>query len=71
MTGAEQFDTDFLVIGSGCAALTAALRASSGGLSVTILEKAELAGGASAMSGGGIWIPANHHARAARLPGQP
>ncbi|MFI5012390.1 MAG: FAD-dependent oxidoreductase [Hyphomicrobiales bacterium] len=65
MTDADQFDTDFLVIGSGCAALTAALRASSGGLGVTIMEKAELAGGASAMSGGGIWIPANHHARAA------
>jgi 3-oxosteroid 1-dehydrogenase len=65
MADSAQWDTDFLVIGSGCAALTAALRASSGGLGVTILEKAELAGGASAMSGGGIWIPANHHARAA------
>jgi 3-oxosteroid 1-dehydrogenase len=65
MTDSQQFDTDFLVIGSGCAALTAALRASSGGARVTIIEKAELAGGASAMSGGGIWIPANHHARAA------
>jgi len=67
MTGLDQSETDFLVIGSGCAGLTAALRASSGGLSVTIIEKAELAGGASAMSGGGVWIPANHHARAGGL----
>ncbi|MBV8650089.1 MAG: FAD-binding protein, partial [Alphaproteobacteria bacterium] len=45
MAEAGEFDADFLVIGSGCAALTGALRASSGGMSVTIMEKAELAGG--------------------------
>ncbi len=71
MAETGEFDTDFLVIGSGCAALTAALRASSGGMSVTIMEKAELAGGASAMSGGGIWIPANHYARAAGYKDSP
>ncbi|HEV2549371.1 MAG TPA: FAD-dependent oxidoreductase [Stellaceae bacterium] len=71
MSDPNRIETDFLVIGSGCAGLTAALRASSGGLSVTILEKAALAGGASAMSGGGIWIPANHHARAAGLSDSP
>ena len=67
MIEADQFETDFLVVGSGCTALTAALRAATGGLRVIILEKAALVGGASAMSGGGIWIPANHLARAAGL----
>lgn len=58
---------DVLVVGSGAAALTAALRAARGGLSVTIAEKSELLGGTSAMSGAGIWIPANHLAREAGI----
>lgn len=32
-----------------------------------ILEKTDKLGGTSAMSGAGVWIPANHHARAAGL----
>jgi 3-oxosteroid 1-dehydrogenase len=58
-------DMDVLVIGSGAAGLTAALVAAVGGLSVTIIEKTDKIGGTSAMSGGGSWIPANHHAHAA------
>lgn len=58
---------DVLVIGSGSAALSAALRAARGGLSVIIAEKSELLGGTSAMSGAGIWIPANHLAREAKI----
>src|SRR5690606_20088595 len=54
---------DLIVLGSGCAALTAALRAADAGLSVLICEKTRLLGGTSAMSAGGIWIPANHLAR--------
>jgi len=58
---------DLIVLGSGCAALTAALRAATAGLSVLICEKARLLGGTSAMSAGGIWVPANHLARRAGL----
>ncbi|WP_226576247.1 FAD-dependent oxidoreductase [Acuticoccus sediminis] len=54
---------DVVVIGSGSAACSAALRAAKGGLRVVILEKSEKVGGTSAMSGSGIWIPANHVAR--------
>jgi 3-oxosteroid 1-dehydrogenase len=55
--------SDVLIVGSGSAALAAALTAAVGGLSVTIFEKSEWIGGTSAMSGAGTWIPANHHAR--------
>lgn len=62
---------DFLVIGSGSAALSAALRAAKGGLAVTVIEKSDRLGGTSAMSGAGIWIPANHVARAAGVKDSP
>jgi 3-oxosteroid 1-dehydrogenase len=67
---AEKLDADgcdVLVIGSGSAGLSAALRAAVGGLRVTVLEKAEVLGGTSAMSGAGTWIPANHHAAEANI----
>ncbi|HZS84940.1 MAG TPA: FAD-dependent oxidoreductase [Stellaceae bacterium] len=63
----EAAESDVVIVGSGSAALSAALRAAVGGLRVTILEKTELLGGTSAMSGAGTWIPANHHARAAGI----
>lgn len=54
---------DVVVMGSGSAALSAALRAAVGGLRVLVLEKSACLGGTSAMSGGATWVPANHHAR--------
>ncbi|MGE8051388.1 FAD-binding protein [Pseudomonas monteilii] len=58
---------DVLILGSGSAALSAALGVSASGLSCRILEKSNLIGGTSAMSGAGTWIPANHHAAEAGI----
>ncbi|OBZ95075.1 dehydrogenase [Pararhizobium polonicum] len=58
---------DVVVVGSGSAALSAALTSARLGLKVAIVEKSDLIGGTSAMSGGGTWIPANHHAIAAGI----
>ncbi len=50
---------DVIVVGSGSAGMTAALRACDLGLDVLIVEKAHKYGGTSATSGGVAWIP-NH-----------
>lgn len=54
----QQFDV--IVVGSGAGALLAAVRACDQGLTALVVEKMRLVGGTSAISGGGIWIPANH-----------
>src|SRR5260221_13646708 len=73
MTAEQSWDreTDIVVVGSGAAALACALTAAVGGARVTVLEKAEMLGGTTAMSGAGTWIPANHHMLAAGMEGSP
>jgi succinate dehydrogenase/fumarate reductase flavoprotein subunit len=59
---------DAIVVGSGAAGLTAAVTAARKGLKVLVIEKTQWFGGTTAISGGGIWIPGNHLAKAAGLP---
>lgn len=53
----QQFDV--IVAGSGAGGMTAALCSQHLGLATALIEKSDLYGGTSAVSGGGIWIPCN------------
>ncbi|MDP3673503.1 MAG: FAD-binding protein [Novosphingobium sp.] len=64
MTDGVKWDleADVVVLGSGGAAMTAAISAHDfGAKDVVILEKSGMVGGTTAMSGGMLWIPNNHH----------
>lgn len=50
---------DLVIVGSGCASVTAALAVQAAGGSAVILEKQDLFGGSTAYSGGIAWIPNN------------
>ncbi len=55
-------EADVVVLGSGGAALIAALSAHHhGAAEVVVVEKSGMVGGTTAMSGGMLWIPLNHH----------
>jgi succinate dehydrogenase/fumarate reductase flavoprotein subunit len=52
-------ETDVLVIGSGAGGLSAAVTAAQKGLRVIVAECAQVLGGATAWSGGWMWVPHN------------
>lgn len=58
-------ECDVLVVGSGAAGLSAALTASALGLEVVVCDHADAIGGATAISGGELWIPLSRQNSAA------
>ena len=64
-------NVDVLVMGSGAAGLTGALRACHLGRSVLIVEKSDVWGGSAAMSAGALWVPNNPKMKAAGIPTTP
>ncbi|MEH6591535.1 MAG: FAD-dependent oxidoreductase [Halioglobus sp.] len=68
MSEDQQWDYSFdvVVVGSGNGGLTAALCSyEMGTKDVLVIEKSNLYGGTSSISGGGVWIPGNRYAKAA------
>lgn len=59
---------DVVVVGSGASGLTAGLTAKLQGLKSLVIEKTDRYGGASAISGGALWIPNNHVIKGAGVP---
>ncbi|MCH2174057.1 FAD-binding protein, partial [Myxococcota bacterium] len=55
-------------VGAGGAALTAATLAHDGGAKTLVLEKSDMIGGTTAVSGGVMWLPGNHHMTGAGVP---
>ncbi len=54
-------EVDVAVLGSGASGTTAAILAADSGAEVAVLERAEAVGGTTALSGGVLWLPNNHH----------
>ena len=69
MSPAEQaaLKCDLLVVGSGAAGLAAAVTAAHQGKQVILVEKDEVFGGATAWSGGWMWVPRNPLAKRAGI----
>lgn len=65
--GADATSFDVVVVGSGAAGLLGALVAARAGRRVAVLEKADLFGGTSAISGGTLWVADNPYMHARGL----
>lgn len=63
----REYTPDFIVVGSGAAGMAAALCAAQNDLNVLVLEAAPTFGGTTAVSGGVLWVPTNHHMQAQGL----
>jgi len=59
MQSGWDYETDFLVVGSGAASVCAALVAKRAGKQALIVEKTDFFGGSTGMSGGVFWVPNN------------
>jgi succinate dehydrogenase/fumarate reductase flavoprotein subunit len=70
-TDPTRIDCDLLVIGSGAAGLAAAVTAAWHGLKVVVVEKEPVFGGATAWSGGWMWVPGNPLAKRAGIHEDP
>lgn len=60
MTAADKpfdLEADTLVVGTGAGGMVAALASKAAGLDPVVIEKADVFGGSTALSGGGVWIP--------------
>ena len=62
---------DLLVVGSGASGLAAAVTAAFHGLKVVVVEKDPVFGGATAWSGGWMWVPGNPLAQRAGIHEDP
>ncbi|GGI99012.1 3-oxosteroid 1-dehydrogenase [Streptomyces brasiliensis] len=62
---------DLVVVGSGGGSLCAALVARQGGLEPLVIEKTDVVGGSTAMSGGVLWLPDNPVSRSAGVEDSP
>lgn len=60
-------EADVVVVGSGGSGLTAAILAHDQGAQVVVLERSGFVGGTTAVSGGALWVPLNHHLAEAGL----
>lgn len=67
----KRIDCDLLVVGSGASGLSAAVTAAWHGLKVVVVEKAPVFGGATAWSGGWMWVPGNPLAQRAGIVEDP
>src|SRR4051812_6738695 len=66
MSGTPEYDV--VVVGSGAGGLVGALTAADAGLRALVVEKADTFGGTTALSGAGLWAPANLHVLKAGQP---
>lgn len=64
---AADAEFDLIVVGAGAAGMACAATAAADGARVLLLEHAPQVGGTTAISGGMVWIPANHLMAAAGL----
>jgi succinate dehydrogenase/fumarate reductase flavoprotein subunit len=60
----DSYECDALVVGTGAAGLSAAVKAGHHGLKVLVVEKEPRFGGTTARSGGWLWIPGTSLAKA-------